>query len=269
MNLKTQITNSMSLLIVGALSTSLGVLGTSPAQAGTVSANLFYDGGNQTVTSFDYVASLTDGATGIDFDVTVTITPNAGGELRTNGGTSDREWGVRTAGDNAAISSAGESITAALTSVNVTDYNGNNPGDVTINFDGFTDIILFFTGNDGDAGRLTDGSSTLFSWEGVLDPNDADFGDTSFSGAPYTYGIVGESSINSNNAEVDLSLLLPTTLVAEFVAHSGTGSPVDPNRWRVDDYGVQFTVTVIPEPATSISLCFALLVSVRCRRWLC
>ena len=268
MILKKLATCRVALILLSLLLAPWCLDNTTAVHAGTVSANLFYDDVNQTVTSFDYTASLTDGATGIEFDVTVTITPNAGGELRTNGGTSDREWGVRTAGDNAAISSVGEFITASLTSLNVTNFNGNDPGDVTVDFDGFTDIILFFTGNDGDAGQLTDGSNTLFSWEGTLDPDGADFGDTSFSGAPYTYGIVGESSVNTNNAQVDLSGSLPTTLVAEYAAHSGTGAPVDPNRWRVDDYGVQFTVTVIPEPATSLLLGSALLVVCYNRRWL-
>lgn len=226
-------------------------LGGSVASAGVVTENLFYDAGNKTATSHDYTASLTDPDTGIEFDVTIRISAQAGGELRTNGGTSDREWGVRTAGDNAAISSAGESVTAVLHLLSITNDNGFGAA-ANVNFDGFTDVILFFVGNDGDAGRVTDGSSTLFQWEGTLDPGGADFGDTviSVGSGLQTYGVVGESSVNINNARIDVSGTLPTTLVTEFVAHSGGGAtaPADPNRWRVDDFGVQFTVT--PEPAS-------------------
>lgn len=248
------------------------VLTFAPALAGTVSTTVYYDnsagpnaGGNMTVPTYDYTTgTLTDGATGIEFDATIRISAPTDFSLRTNGGTGDREWGVRdtanAGGNNGAIDLSPESVTAVLQgAINVTNFNGNDPGDVTVNFDGFTDWILFFVGNDGDAGRITDGSSTLFQWEGMLDPNGSDFGNTSFSGAPYTYGVQGASAASTNNALVDVSGTLPTTLVAEFVAHTNAGSKVDPNRWRVDDLGLQFTVEVIPEPATCFLGAFGLL----------
>ncbi len=257
-----------SLSRLGLLGAALGIfLGGSIASAGIVTENLFYDAGNKTAATHDYTASLTDVATGIDFDVVVTIAAQAGGDLRTNGGTSDREFGVRTAGDNAAISSAGESVTATLTSINITNDGGHGAA-ASVVFDGFTDVILFFVGNDGDAGKVTDGTSTLFQWEGTLDPLGADAADTviSVGSGLQTYGVVGESSVNTNNAQIDVSGTLPTTLVTEFVAHSGGGTtaPADPNRWRIDDFGVQFTVT--PEPASLALLGMGAMMIVRRRK---
>ena len=259
-----------SLSRLGLLGAALGIfLGGSIASAGIVTENLFYDAGNKTAATHDYTASLTDAATGIQFDVVVTIAAQAGGDLRTNGGTSDREFGVRTAGDNAAISSAGESITATLTSINITNDGGHGAA-ASVVFDGFTDVILFFVGNDGDAGKVTDGTSTLFQWEGTLDPttDPTEFADTviSVGSGLQTYGVVGESSVNSNNAQIDVSGTLPTTLVTEFVTHSGGGvtAPTAPNRWRIDDFGVQFTVT--PEPASLALLGMGAMMIVRRRK---
>ncbi len=225
------------------------LVGASVASAGIVTDNLFYDGGNKTAATHDYnTGTLTDAGTGIEFEAVITITA-AGGDLKTNGGTSDREWGVT--GGNNAIDTAGESITATLTSITITNDNGFG-GAANVTFDGFTDILLYFVGNDGDAGKVTDGTSALFQWEGTLDPGGADFGDTviSVGSGLQTYGESGESAVSVNNARIDVSGTLPSTLVAEFVAHSGGGAtaPADPNRWRIDDLGVQFTVT--PEPAS-------------------
>ena len=228
---------------------TLGIaLTTSSALAVKVNTNLFYDnsagpnsGGNITTPDFIYVDTLTDATTGVVFDIEVRLAAAGGtGNLRTNGGTTDREFGVE--GNNAAIDTVGESITASLQSLTVTDFGGNSASDVSVTFDGFTDMILFFVDNDGDSGEVTDGSNTLFEWNGSLVAGSPDT--TLASGVGFTPGISGQSASNTNNARVEFSGVLPQTLVAASTAFSGSGTPVDPNRWRVDDFGVQFDVTV-------------------------
>ncbi|MEN1680241.1 MAG: hypothetical protein AAGJ46_11670 [Planctomycetota bacterium] len=213
----------------------------------TLTTRVFYDdttgpnaGGNFEGPQFTYFSSATDPATGVAFDFEVTLTA-AGGLLRTNGGTTDREFGVNT--NNAAIDTVGESITAALTSLSVSDFAGNDPADVSVGFEGFTDVIAYFVANDGDSGAFTDGTNTLFEWNGSLDPSQAG-GSPDASGAPFEFGVVGEAAATSNNARIDFSSVLPTTLVAESTQFSGSGVPSDPNRWRVDDFGLQFRVDV-------------------------
>ncbi len=238
------------------------VISVQPAAADTLVENLFYDGSNVTATSFDYAGSLTS-SQGIEFDFSIRLTAtDMGGNvanLRTNGGTTNREFGVR-ALDNMDNSAAetGESITAALQAVTITNFNGIDPSDVSVNFDGFSDVILYFVGNGSDAVNVTDGSNnSLFSFEGSLDPME-NGGMPTAMGAPFTFGVAGESATAGSNALVDFSSgALPTTLIFNGVQHSNPPPPTgsageDNNRFRVDDFGVQFTVTVVPEPASAM-----------------
>ncbi|MEN1680243.1 MAG: autotransporter-associated beta strand repeat-containing protein [Planctomycetota bacterium] len=243
------------------IAASTVTLGVNPPPNSTVNENLFYDGGQvASAPSFDYTASITDQTTGVSFDVVVTITPSAGGELRTNGGTGDREWGVRTAGDNAAISTTGESITASLTSLTVTDFGGFAEEDVQVNFDGFTDAVLYFVGNGSDAGKLTDGVTDLWAFQGTLDPTEnGGTPDITLGDLPLEFGVAGEGAGPGGNARIDLSSLLPTTLVAEAVDHTNPPPPVgsageDNNRFRIDDYGVQFTIDVTSPSAETLTV---------------
>ena len=267
---------------LGLLGAALGIfLSGSVASAGVVNTTVFYDngagpntGGNITVTSFDYnTGTLTDAATGIEFEAVITLTPPAGFSLRTNGGTGDREFGMRdtanAGGNNPAFDLPAESVTATLTSITITNDNGLG-GAAAVNFDGFTDVIVYFSGNDGDAAAITDGSSTLFQWEGTLDPttDPVEFADTviSVGSGLQTWGVSGASAGTTNNALIDVSGSLPTTLVLQSVLHSGGGvtAPTAPNRIRVDDFGLQFTVT--PEPASFALLGLGAMMIVRRRK---
>ncbi len=234
-----------------------------PASAGTITQNFFKGGNNKTAPTHTYSeTNITDPDTGVVFDAEILLTAAGGtGNLRTNGGTTAREFGVE--GGNAAIDSPTESITATLQSLTVTDFNGNDPSDVTVSFDGFASLIIYFVGNLGDAGEIVDGSNNvLFGWEGTLDPSEnggspaVDLGS-----APFTFGVAGGgTSQPGSNALIDLSGSLPSTLVAQGDTHSNpptTGTGDDNNRWRVDDYTAQFTVTVvepIPEPTSVLLL---------------
>ncbi len=239
---------------------AVACLATQSADAGTTFRNLFYDnsagqnnGGNIDVPTFTYFRSLTDADTGVEFDIEVLLTPSAGGTLRTNGGTTDREFGVRTAGNNPAIE-PGESVTATLETVTLTNANGLNPADIDIAFDGFTDVIIYFSGNLGDAGKVTDGTTDLWSFEGSLDPAVNGGSPVTSDDSLFTFGVSGQSASSTGNARIDVSSFLPTTLVVEGVAHSNPPTGEN-NRLRVDDFGVQFTVTVtssIPEPSTFV-----------------
>lgn len=238
------------------------------AVAGTITTNLFYDdtggpnnGGNLTVSTFDYVTNtLTDPDSGIEFDATIRIAAPAGFDLRTNGSTSNREWGVidDAQTNNGALDTVGESVTATLQSINVSNLNGFAAGNADVSFDGFTDVILYFVGNVGDAGAITDGSSDLFTWEGTLDATENGGDPNSSNDSLIENPTIGQNtggSLNGSNARIDLSATLPTMLVVEFRTHSNppsTGTNDDRNRWRVDDFGVQFTVTTIPEPSGSV-----------------
>ncbi|MEN1680244.1 MAG: hypothetical protein AAGJ46_11685 [Planctomycetota bacterium] len=237
------------------------------AGAGTITENFRYDdtsgqnnGPNITVPTFTYtLIDRTDPDTGVVFDVSMTISPTGGtGNLRTNGGTSDREFGVE--GGNAAIE-PGEAITAAPPVITITDFAGNDPADVDVSFDGYTEVILYFVGNGGDAARLTDGSTELWSFEGTLDPAENGGSPVTSDDSLFTFGVAGQHGSPGGNALIDLSGFLPQTLVLEGLAHSNppnTGTNDDLSRLRVDDFRAQFTVTVIPEPAAGVLVGLAL-----------
>ena len=218
---------------------------------------MFYDdadgqnfGAQFTGTEFDYLLTLTSGE-GIVFDATFRLTAEQNGvqaNLRTNGGTQDREFGVRNVegGDNSAIE-PGEAITATLMDVTVTDLNGNDANDVSVTFDGFNNVILYFVANDGDSGEVADGDGNLiFEFNGSLDPLEnggmPDVNDPTL----FEFGVAGEASAGTaiNNARVDVSAVMPSILVVAGTEYSGAGAPTEPNRIRIDDLGVQFTVEV-------------------------
>ncbi len=222
----------------------------------TFEQNFFYDdadgsnpGGNLTVDQFDYVYSITSGE-GIVFHATVRLMAMKNGiaaNLRTNGGTSDREFGVQATagGDNGAIE-PGESVIATLEDITVTDFNGFDPGDVTVTFDGFTNIILYFVGNDGDSAEVTDGDGLLiFEFNGTLDPLENGGVPDTNDDSLFEFGVMGESGTSANNARIDVSGVMPQSLIISGTDFSGMGVPTEPNnRVRVDDFGAQFTVEV-------------------------
>lgn len=251
-------------LLTALASVSIG-LGT---HAGVVTDTLAYDnsqgenaGGNVSgQPTFLMNGSVTDGDTGIAFSYELTVTALGDGspELRTNGGTDNREWGVRTAnGQNGAIENVdNEGIQYTVGNITVTDFAGNDPGDVSVTFDQFTNVILNFVANPGDAGEISDGVTTFWSFSGAIYDSGANGGDASDDG-----GLLGNSSDDSKvlgtsvagfssavgtNILLDLSSYGMTTFQA-LGADGGDGST---NRWRVDDITSQFTVNVVPEPAS-------------------
>ncbi len=226
------------------------------AQAGTVTDTLAYDnsagenaGGNLNVADFVMSGAATDGDTGVAFTYDVRLT-GLGGTLRTNGGTTNREFGITGATGNNAIDQLGEGVQYAVENIVVTDFNGLNPADVSVNFDEFTAVILFFVDNDGDAAYISDSleatpGAANWSFEGsIVD------GIGSTDDSLITPGVSGFSASNSNNAQIDVSGFDLTTLVVGSSGEDFVSGAVDPNRIRTDDITSQFTVTVVPEPAS-------------------
>lgn len=238
------------------------------AQAGVVTDTVAYDNsqgdnaGGQVSgpPTFLMTGSATDGDTGVSFTYELTVTALGDGspELRTNGGTDNREWGVRTTnGQNGAIENVdNEGIQYTVGNITVTDFAGNDPGDVSVTFDQFTSVILNFVANPGDAGEVSDGVTTFWSFSGAIYDSGANgsdasddgglLGNTSDDSKVIGTSVAGFSSAVGTNILLDLSSYGMTTFQA-LGADGGDGST---NRWRVDDITSQFTVNVVPEPGS-------------------
>lgn len=208
-------------------------LGALAAHAGTFTGT--FDGGGGTtydpndvggsgLTDYDKTFSFADG--GVTFDVVLNIASDgpAGSNLHVaNSG----HMGVKqaeTSGGSRGLDKADEDLTYTISSITQTGGPLS-----TIVFDGFTSINLRFAEGPFDAGRITDGTNSLFDF----DNSDGTAEVTNATGTPFTVNVAG----------------LPSTLVAEWVAASPGGGS---NIWRTNTVGGQFTVTVIPEPASLV-----------------
>ena len=163
--------------------------------------------------SYTKTFSYSDAGTGVAFDVDLLVTAGGGFLDSANSGHLGIETTVDESGGTRALDQAGESITYSVASITQTAGQAT-----TITFDGFTSINIRFAEGVDDAGQITDGSSTLFSF----DNSDGTAEVTNASGEPFTVDVTG----------------FPTTLVAEWVAQS---NPTGNNRWRVNSVAADFS----------------------------
>ena len=196
--------------------------------AGVASAVLLYDGsdnapfssgGADGAASYDKVFSIGNAATGVFFDITLTVVPGGGDGMleAANSG----HLGVVGESNNAlSFVSAAETLTFSIS--NITQTSGP---DATIEFDGFTEIAPLFSADNSDAGEIVDVVS-----EAVLFAFDNGDGTVEIS-----------ESTNDNPFIVDLAGSFPEQLMARTTMPTTGGD----NRWRVNNLGVQFSITAI------------------------
>lgn len=202
--------------------------------------------GNHLVPSFTRTYTITEGFVSFDYDLTLT---GGNGNLHNfNGPTFS--YGIDNSGgsDNNALDDAGpsnpESITFAVS--NITQTAGPV---VPITFDGFSALSVFFSAQVSDAGAITNGTSDIWSFDGNLGTNPVDGDPNTPSGTK----VLGNSSDDSlfewfglrqhAHAQVDLSTILPSTMVYEVRSPTNTS---DNNRVRLNAVGVQFTIDIDP-----------------------
>lgn len=164
--------------------------------------------------SYSKIFPFSDPNTGVTFDVELLLTAGGGFLEAANSGHMGIATTVGEGGATRAIDRAGESITYSINSITQT----GGPS-TTINFNGFTSINIRFAEGPADAGRITDGSSTLFAF----DNSDGVAEVTNASGSPFTVNTAG----------------MPSTLVAEWVA--GFDPNIEANAWRVNSVAAEFS----------------------------
>ena len=272
---------SPALMLTGLLCIQLGLIGPNAASAATISTiaggitrNPTANGGgsydttinsrttgvDHLVASFTKTYNLTVGSVSFDYDLTWT---GGGGNLH-NFGSPTNSYGIDNGGgaDNNALDDSGPNAESISFSVGNIQQTAGLP--TAISFDGFTSLGVFFSTNVSDAGAITDGSSDIWTFDGALGVNPGSNGD------PPGAKILGNSSDDNafswfgirqhTHAQVDVSGTLPQTMVYEVRSPSNVS---EPNRVRLNNIGVQFTV--VPEPVSGVLLVLALLATSQTR----